>query len=199
MSPSQIVDAAAAAVDGARSVRYVGSTKSSLGWVEDDVQVFANGSAAGYVTVDVSGSSDEVRFVIAAQHDYLLGPASFWRSITNVSQAQQAKLAGHWVASDAVGSRLDVDILTLPAISQSLALENAFIDTAGTPGVVDGQQAISATSSNGLIVLWVTANSEVRPISVTVSGQPNQSKTFSNWNQGTPASPPVDAIPLGGG
>ncbi len=190
-SPAQILQAGVNAMRSAKSVHIKGTVGSGSQTITIDAVSFSNGDLDG--TIGQNGATAQV--VKIGGTDYFNGAASFWTTSGSASTALAAQLADRWISTkDGQGTPGIGTTFTMSALAAGLSEDNGTI-TKGSTGSVDGQPAISITSSNGG-TLWIATTGTPYVLEATGSGSGSSSGsvTFTDWDQGTVPSPPAGAV-----
>jgi hypothetical protein len=191
-SPSQILQATLSALRSAHSVHIKGTVGTGSGQITIDADSFSNGDVNG--TVGQGGVSAQV--IKIGGTDYLKGPASFWQTAGGTTAGVAALLSGRWISTPDGSAAPGIgNTFTMSALAASLSQDNGTI-TKGSTGTVNGQPAISITSSNGG-TLWIATTGTPYILEATGGGSGSNSGelTFTNWDQGTLPTPPAGAVP----
>jgi hypothetical protein len=185
-SPSQILQTALSSLRSATSVTVVGTVTESGQQTSVDGVFYANGDFDG--SVGIKGST--VKLVKIGQTDYINAPEAFWNT-EGVTGSTATRLANKWFSTP--NSTADINDLSIGSLADSLS-SGAGTVSAGTTSTIDGQAAVSITSSKGG-TLWVATTGTPYPIALTGTGSGEVGNiTFSNWNGSATPTAPTGAV-----
>jgi|SRR5665213_1958888 len=188
-SPRAILDASAAAVKSARSVRYAGTIRDQGFNSKVDLVLTAAGDTSG----TISAAGETIQMIDLRSATYLKASASFWRG-SGLSAAAAARIAPHWVKTAALPSGDATE--SFSSLGKSLAIPNGGALTTIGPKAIHGQTAIGVHSAKYGSTIWIADTGPAYPISFDGPLQGSTgSVSFSEWNSAPEPTAPPHALP----
>jgi hypothetical protein len=189
--PLEILAAAQAAADAARSVHVVGSIEGTRAHESFDIEILAGKGTHG--TVTVGGATFEL--IETAGTVYVRGDAPFYERIGGAEAAR--RLVGKWLKAPVTDPKLQpllrlTDLHSL--ISVSLA-GHAGLVSAGT-SVVGGVHAVGVRDAAKDETVYVATNGSPYPVENAKGGLGGGTITLSGWNAPVLLLAPARAIDI---
>ncbi len=191
-SPTEIVAAAKAAVDGASTVHVSGSTVTGGSPITLDLSLVTGKGGRGRLAEN--GLSFEVIEIDGTI--YINGSSAFYTHFAGPAAAQL--LHGKWLkASTSNTSFAGLSSLTdlHKLLNAALTTSNNTLVAAGT-STVGGQPVVGVkdTAQNG--ILYVATTGPAYPLEITKSGTGGGTITFSEWDRPVTLTAPTNAVDI---
>jgi hypothetical protein len=190
-SPSEIVAAAKAAADAARSVHVAGSIVSSGSPITLDLNLLA--SRGGYGQLSENALSFEVIHVGGTV--YIKGSPAFYRHVGGPAAAEL--LQGRWLKAPAtVGSFASLASLTdlHQLVDMTLTIRGTLV-RAGT-ATVNGQKVVGVTDTSHGGTLYVATTGPPYPVEVAENGKTGGKIVFDRWSKPVSLTAPANAVDI---
>ncbi len=190
-SPTEIVAAAKAAADTARSVHVSGSLVSGGTPITLDIDLIAGKGGRG----KLSENGLAFELVAIGNTVYIKGSSAFYKHIGGKAAAQL--LEGKWLkATSTSGDFASIGQLTSlrQLVDQTLAEHGAL--TKGATTTVGGQKVIAVTDKSKGGTLYVATTGKPYPVEISKSGSGSGSITFGRWNEAVALAAPANAIDI---
>ncbi|MDA8380529.1 MAG: hypothetical protein M0020_06840 [Actinomycetota bacterium] len=190
LSASAILSKAVKALRSASSMRITGSSQQGKSSTKLDLKSYANGDLDG--TIEVDGIV--AHFIVVKKTDYIKAPAAYWTKIYKLGQRQASAMSKTWVSLPDSETSQGAE-LSIPGIATSITQGIGTIHQ-GSTGTINGQSAISITSTHGGTI-WVAASGPAYPIQLVLPGGNAGTGTFNfgDWNKFTPPTAPAHSKP----
>ena len=191
-SPQQIVAAALAAANGARSVHLAGSGLSASTPITLDLHLAAGQGGRG--TVSENGLTFEL--VVLGPSVYVKGSPAFLRQTGGAAAAQL--LAGKWLKAPSSNA-------SFAQVAQLADIHKLFSATLGSHGTlakgatttVNGQPAVAVNDTTQGGTLYVATTGTPYPLEIAKSGTGAGKLVIDQWNEPVTLTPPPNAVDIG--
>ena len=200
-SPTQTLQAAAAAMNQATSVTITGGATSSLGELQMSVKANKQGDASG--TLGIPSHGITVRFVSLAGTVYIKASSSFY-TLLGMSQQQAAKLSATWISAPASDPKVGSvgQTVSLGQIESSLVpnASDAGIVVTKAVGTIGRQPVVRITATNSKTpkdngVVYVAATGQPYIVRLVGRGKSNVGVlNLTNWNVPVHVQAPQGAV-----
>jgi hypothetical protein len=187
-SPDGILNAAAQAIDGARSVHISGSVVSNGTPITLDLHLVAGKGATG----SMSSDGRSFKLVSIGNEVYIQGSQSFWQSLGGATAAQL--LDGKWLKTSATGSFATIGQLTSMRELFNQVLSGHGTLAKGQKTTVDGQQVVAVNDTTRGGTLFVATTGTPYPIEIRKVGGESGQVVFDQYNQSVTLTAPANAI-----
>jgi hypothetical protein len=189
--PAQILAAAQAAANGARSVHVTGAIKGKHASESFDVELLAGRGARG--TVTLSGASFQLIEIDGTF--YLQGSPAFYERIGGSAAAKL--LEGKWLKAPAAGEKFRplTRLTDLRSLVASALAEHSDVKAVGAR-TVDGRQVVGVSDLQRHETIYVATSGKPYPIEIAKSGSGGGRITFDRWDAPVTLSPPERAIDI---
>jgi hypothetical protein len=188
-SPSDILAAAAGAMNGLKSVHVAGSLVESGTTIGLDMDLVAGTGARG----QISENGLSFKFVTLGRTIYIDGDKSFWNHFAGAAGAQL--LQGKWFrAPITTGQFAQFSALTdIHQLVGSVVANHGSL-AKGQTGAVDGQQTVALRDTTQGGTLYVASTGAPYMIELTRSGTSGGRVVFDHFNQPVSLSAPAGSI-----
>jgi hypothetical protein len=189
-SANEIVTAALAAIDGAKSAHIAGSVVSGGSPISLNLDLVSGKGGRGQMSQGGLGFQIEV-----VNHEvYINGSSTFWRHFGGA--AAVTLLNGKWLKAPATGQ-----FASLAQLSNLHQLVHTLLKTHGVlaksgKSKVDGQSAVGVRDTNKDATLYVATTGKAYPLEVLKTGSQSGRLTLSRFNESVTLTPPSNAIDI---
>ena len=187
-SPQQILNAAVAAAESARSI-HVSGTLHEQGTLGLDLDLVTGKGAAG----TISQGAPRFKLVVAGGDFYFQGNRAFWLHAAH-SQAAVQLLLGKWIRYPSAGAQFgSVSHLTsIKSLMEALVKAHGKLSK-GKTTTVDGRPAIALDDSNGGR-LYVATIGKPYPLKLIAKQSTGGEVSFTQYGHAFTITAPKDSI-----
>jgi hypothetical protein len=188
-TPTQILQAAKAAADGAASAHISGSIVSEGTPISLDLELLAG--KGGHGQLAESGLSFQL--IQVGKYVYVYGSAAFYRHVGGAAAAQL--LQGKWLKAPVSDSNF-ASIASLTNLSKLVDTTLASHGTLarGASATVDGQKVVAVHDVSQGGTLYVASTGKPYPVEVVKNGGNGGRIVFDRWNKAVTLVAPATAI-----
>jgi hypothetical protein len=189
-SPNEILAAAKAAADAAKSAHVSGSVVSGGSPITLDLDLAA---AGGRGQLSLNGLGFEL--IQTGGTVYIKGSPAFYRRIGGAAAAQL--LQGKWLKAPTSTPEFS----SIASLTDLHRLLNAALSSHGTlvktaTSTVNGKKVVGVTDQTRGGTLYVATSGSPYPLEIAKSGTGGGTVSFDRWNERVSITPPANAIDI---
>jgi hypothetical protein len=189
-SPNEIVTAALAAINGAKSAHISGSVVSANSPITLNLALVSGQGGRGRMSEGGLGFSIEV-----VNHEvYINGSPAFWRHFGGATAAQVFQ--GKWLKAPASGQFASLAQLSdLHALLRTVLSTHGSLTKTGTTKI-NGQSAVGVRDTTNGGTLYVATTGQPYPLEILKGGTQGGRIVLGHFNDPVSLTPPANAIDI---